>query len=108
MTITESRVIQIAARYDVAPEVAVQILRDAGVTVVPDFAGRNARPGDGIPTDRLHECDLVGELQADGQVWVAKSSAGQRKKFVSQDAWFRLAEIVAQAGGSVYLHQPEE
>ncbi len=108
MTITEGRVREIAARHGVEPEVAVQILREAGVTVVPDFAGRAGRPGDAIPTDRLHECDLVGELQPDGQVWVAKSSAGQRRRFISQDAWYRLAETVAQAGGQVYLHQPQE
>ena|SRR3569833_910319 len=106
MTITEGRVAEIAARHGVSAETAAQIIRDAGVTVVPDFAGGASRPGETIPTDRLHESDLVGELQPDGQVWVAKSKGGQRKRFITQDAWYRLAEAVAQAGGSAYLHEP--
>jgi hypothetical protein len=107
MTITESRVREIAARHGVEADVAVRILREAGLTVVPDFAGRDARPGDAVPTEQLHACDLVGEVQADGQVWVAKSAVGQRRRFISRDAWYRLAEIVAQAGGLTYLHEPE-
>ena len=107
MTITEGKVQEIAARYGVEADVAAQIIRAAGVTVIPDFAGQSARPGDTVPTDRVHECDLVGELQADGQVWVVKSAGGKRRKFISRDEWYRLAEIVAQAGGQAYLHEPE-
>lgn len=106
MTITEGRVLEIAVRNGVAPEVAVRILREAGLTVIPDVAGRASRPGDTVPTDHLHNDDLVGELQPDGQVWVAKSTVGHRRKFVNQDTWYRLAEIVAQSGGSTYLHEP--
>jgi len=108
MTITEGRVIELALRHGVEPEVAAQLLREAGLTVVPDVAGRQRRPGDTVPTDRAHECDLVGELQPDGQVWVVKSAVGSRRRFVPQEQWYRLAEVVAQSGGQVYLHQPEE
>jgi len=38
---------------------------------------------------------------------VVKSSAGSRRRFVSREAWYRLAETVAQAGGQAYLHDPE-
>ena len=107
MTITESRVREIAVRHGVAPEVTAQILRDAGITLVPDFAGRAARPGDGVPTDRLHACELVGRLQPDRRVWIAKSPGGGRRRFVSQEDWYRLAEVVAQNGGQAYLHEPE-
>jgi hypothetical protein len=107
MTITEGRVREIAARHGVAAEVAVGIIREAGVTVIPDFAGGGARPGESVPTERLHECDLVGELQADGQVWVVKSAGGKRRRPISRDEWYRLAEVVAQAGGQAYLHEPE-
>ncbi len=106
MTITESRAREIALRHGVEEEAAIAVLREAGVTVIPDFAGRAARPGDAIPTDILHECDLVGELQPDGQVWVARSPAGYRRKFIAQDVWYRLAEVVAQGGGRTYLHEP--
>ena len=107
MTITEGRVREIAARHDVPAEVVGQIIREAGVTVVPDFAGGSARPGETVPTERLHECDLVGELQADGQVWVVKSGGGKRRRPISRDEWYRLAEVVAQSGGQAYLHEPE-
>ena len=107
MTITRGQVQEIALRYGVDPEIAVQMLRDAGLTVVPNFAGRDRQPGDSVPTDRLHECDLVGERNADDQVWVVKSSVGSRRKFVSLDTWYRLAEVVAQSGGQVYLHEWE-
>jgi hypothetical protein len=103
MTITETRVREIAARNGVAAEVAVRILREAGVTVVPDVAGRAARPGDTIPTELLHACDLVGERQPDGQVWVEKSPVGRKRRFVSEEEWYRLAETVAQAGGQTHL-----
>lgn len=107
MTITETRATEIALRHGVDPQAAFAVLREAGITVVPDFAGRDLKPGDTIPTDLLHDFDLVGELQPDGQVWVAKSSAGHRKKFISQDTWYRLAEIVAQGGGQTHLYEPE-
>lgn len=108
MTITEGRVHEIAARNGVEPDVAVRILREAGMTIVPDFAGRPSRPGDAVPVDRAQECDLVGEKQADGQIWVVKSSVGSRRKLVSPDIWYRMAETVAQAGGQVYLHEAED
>jgi len=108
MTITEGRVWEIAVRHGITAEVAVAVLRDAGLTVVPDVAGRQSRPGDTLPTERLHECDLVGELQPDGQVWVEKSSVGRKRRFVSQDEWYRMAEIVAQGGGQTHLHHPAD
>ncbi len=107
MIITEGKVRELAERHAVAVEAAAGILRDVGVTIVPDVAGRTRRPGDTVPTEHLHASDLVGEMQPDGQVWVEKSSAGSRRRFVSRDDWYRLAEMVAQAGGQVYLHDPE-
>ena len=106
MTITQGKVEEIAVRNGLSVDVAVRVLREAGLTVIPDVAGRASRPGDTVPTEQLHEADLVGELQPDGQVWVAKSTVGHRRKFVNQDTWYRLAEIVAQGGGTTYLHQP--
>ena len=106
LTVTKTKVSELAVRYGLGAELVKQLLQDAGLTIVPDFAGDEDRPGATIPTDRLRECDLVGELQADGQVWVAKSRVGHKNRFVSQDVWYRLAEAVAQSGGSTHLHQP--
>ena len=106
MTITKGKTAELAAQYGLDAELVKQLLQDAGLTIVPDFAGNEDRPGATIPTDRLRECDLAGELQPDGQVWVAKSRVGHKNRFVSQDMWYQLAEVVAQSGGSTYLHEP--